>query len=202
MRDDGREEEGQVHLLQVHRIQGACGNTYIREESLAELLGGTIAPIQITPEIAAGIADTLRTGEGEVQQRRTEALRRLEQRRRTVVSKLDRGYDDFVSNAISDELWRRKSAEWEADLRAVEGELARVEQPKPPVMATADRILELTQRPNFFTNRRIGPNSGDYSKSCYRTAPSIAEVFLLLTIRRLIYSCRGNKTGNWLGAWD
>ena len=75
----------------------ACGNTYVREERLADLLGDTIAPIQITAEIATGIAEALRTGEVEVQQRRTEAIHQLEQRRRTVTGKLDRGYDDFVS---------------------------------------------------------------------------------------------------------
>jgi hypothetical protein len=33
------------------------------------------------------------------------------QRRRTVTSKLDRGYDDFVSGRISEEFWPRKSRE-------------------------------------------------------------------------------------------
>ena len=38
-----------------------------------------------------------------------ETLARLDQRRRTVMVKLDRGYDDFVSGKISEEFWTRKS---------------------------------------------------------------------------------------------
>ena len=82
-------KKGKYIYYRCTGFKGACGNTYIREERLADLLGHTIAPIQITPEIAA--------------------VRQLAQRRRTVVSKLDRGYDDFIS-AISEELWKRKSA--------------------------------------------------------------------------------------------
>jgi DNA invertase Pin-like site-specific DNA recombinase len=130
-------------------FKGVCGNTYIREERLADLLGDTIKPIQITSEIAAGIAEALRTGDARCEQRRSEARRQLEQRRRTVVSKLDRGYDDFVSGDISGDLWKRKSAEWEADLRAVETELARIERPRQAVMTTAERILELAQKAEF-----------------------------------------------------
>ena len=183
-------------------FKGACGNTYIREERLADLLGGTIAPIQITAEIAAGIADALRTDEGEVQQRRTEAIHQLEQRRRAVTGKLDRGYDDFVSGAISDELWKRKSAEWEADLRAVEGELARVEQPRQPVMATAERILELAQKAEFLyksqdrTEQRrlleIVLSNCTFDRGSL--TPSYNSPFDLLV--------RGNKSGNWRRGWD
>jgi hypothetical protein len=40
------------------------------------------------------------------------------------MSKLDRGHEDFVAGHISEDLWTQKSRDWEADLRAVETELA------------------------------------------------------------------------------
>jgi hypothetical protein len=95
------------------------------------------------------VTDALQTSDAELEQRRTEAIRQLEQRRRTVTSKLDRGYEDFVAGHISEDLWTRRSREWEADLRAVKTELARVEQPKQPIMTTAQRILELAQKAEF-----------------------------------------------------
>jgi site-specific DNA recombinase len=120
-------KKGKYIYYRCTGFKGACGNSYIREELLADLLGDTIAPIQITPEMAAGIAEALRTSDADVEQRRTEAIRQLEQRRRAVTRKLDRGYDDFVAGHISEESWTRKSREWEADLRAAEGELGRIE---------------------------------------------------------------------------
>lgn len=62
-----------------------------------------ITPIQISKEVAEDIASALRSTEAENEQRCQDALRRLEHRRRVVVSKLDRGYDDFVSGTISEE---------------------------------------------------------------------------------------------------
>ena len=33
-------------------FKGKCGNTYIREERLADLLGGVVRPVQISSEVA------------------------------------------------------------------------------------------------------------------------------------------------------
>jgi uncharacterized protein YmfQ (DUF2313 family) len=71
---------------------------------------------------------------------------RLDQRRRTVMAKLDRGYDDFVSGKISEEFWTRRSQEWEAEVQAVDSERARLMQPRPCATATAARILELAKQ--------------------------------------------------------
>jgi len=54
------------------------------------------------------------------EQARCDALSGVEQRRRVVTSKLDRGYEDFVSDKISEEFWTRKSREWEAELATVD----------------------------------------------------------------------------------
>jgi hypothetical protein len=108
--------------------RGRCDNAYIREEQLADLLGTVVRPIQITPEIADDIASALRSSEVDGEQRRLGAVRRLEQRRHVITSKLDRGYDDYVSDKISDEFWTRKSKEWEAELQLIEAEHARIEQ--------------------------------------------------------------------------
>jgi hypothetical protein len=78
-----------------------------------------------------------------------EALRQLEQRRRVVTGKLDRGYEDYVSGKISEELWTRKLQAWDAELQTVDSERSRLERPQPCVMATATRILELAKQAVF-----------------------------------------------------
>jgi hypothetical protein len=88
----------------------------VREERLADLLGEVIRPIQIPSEVADEIATALRSTDQEAEDRRRDSLRQLDQRRRTVLSKLDRGYDDFLSGRISEEFWSRKSAQWEEEL--------------------------------------------------------------------------------------
>ena len=119
-------KKGKYVYYRCTGYRGACGNTYIREEQLANLLGGIIRPIQITPAIADDIAAALRSTESQGEERRLEALRGFERRRRTVATKLDRGYDDYVSGKISEEFWSRKSAEWEAELQAIDAEAGRL----------------------------------------------------------------------------
>jgi len=38
---------------------------------------------------------------------------RIDQRRRAITSKLDRGYEDLLDGRISDDFWARKSKAWE-----------------------------------------------------------------------------------------
>jgi hypothetical protein len=98
-------KKGKYIYYRCTGFHGACGNTYIREERLAELLGTVIKPIQITTEIAEGIAKNLRATDHAAEQRRLGDLRQIEQRRKAVATELDRGYDNFVSGKISEDFW-------------------------------------------------------------------------------------------------
>jgi hypothetical protein len=59
------------------------------------------------------------------------------------------GYEDFVDRRISEEFWARKSQTWEAELQAIDAERVRVEAPRPPMMVTAQKILELAEQAEF-----------------------------------------------------
>ena len=126
--------------------RGKCGNSYVREEALALLLGEVVRRVQVSPQIADGIADALRDSRAAQVRGHRDAVSRLERRRDTVQAKLDRGYEDLLAGTISDELWTRKSAAWEAELSAVREELARDEQAAGDYAATGASILELSQR--------------------------------------------------------
>ena len=166
------------------------------------MLGDVIRPIQITSEIAEDIATALRGIDHEAEQRRRESLRQLDQRRRTVVSKLDRGYDDFVSGRISEEFWTRKSQEWEAELATVDADRPRLEQPRPLATATAAKILELAKKAEFLyktqnpTEQRrlletvLSNCTFDRGSLC----PTYSKPFDLFV--------RGNETGDWRGRRD
>ncbi len=195
-------KKGKYVYYRCTGFKGACGNSYMRQEQLAELLGDVIRPIQITSEIAEDIATALRGIDREADDRRRESLRQLHQRRRTVVSKLDRGYDDFVSGRISEEFWTRKSKEWESELAIVDADRPRLEQPRPLATVTAVKILELAKK----------------AESLYKTQDPTEQRRLLQTV---LSNCtidrgslcptysspfdlfvRGNVTGSWRGRRD
>ena len=183
------------HCTDYH---GSCDNTYIREEQLSRLLGDVIKPIQITSEIAQELAAAFRATDHDAEQRRVGGLRQLDARRATIVTKLDRGYDDFVAGRISEEFWTRKSQEWEAELTAFDAVRTRLEQPRPLATATAQKILELAkqaeslyQSQNPAEQRRLLET---VLSNCTFDAgtlyPTYAKPFDLLV--------KGNKTGDWL----
>lgn len=130
--DDRRAEKSKYVYYRCTGFKGACGNVYIRQQNLASLLGEVVKPIQITAQVAEDIATAIRLSEGDADSQRRASLQQVENRRRTVVSKTDRGYEDFVSGRISEAFWTRKSAEWDAELQTIDAERARLERMHTP----------------------------------------------------------------------
>jgi len=56
-------KKGKYVYYRCTGFKGACGNAYVREERLAELLGDVIAPIQSTERIASEVAAALRSSD-------------------------------------------------------------------------------------------------------------------------------------------
>jgi len=152
--------------------------------------------------VAEEIASALRTSHSCVEQERVETKQRLEKQRRALLSKLDRGYDDLVSRKITEDMWTRKSEQWEEERRSLEAELLRLERPNGEMMLTSEKILELAKQAEFL----------------YKTQDPIEQRRLLETV---LSNCtfdrgtlcptytkpfdlfvRGNKTGEWRGRRD
>jgi hypothetical protein len=69
----------------------------------------------------------------------TERVMQLQQQYLAVQAKLDRAYDDPLAGRITDELWLRKSAEWEAELGSIRRETARHERAGSEYAATGSQ---------------------------------------------------------------
>jgi site-specific DNA recombinase len=95
-------KKGRYVYYRCTGFRGACGNTYIREEELADRLGALVERIQIPPEIADWIAERLHDCQDALEQTRRESVAGLTQRRQTTQSKLDRGYDDYLEGRLSE----------------------------------------------------------------------------------------------------
>ena len=131
-----------------------------------------------------------------------DSTRRLEQRRNAIVSKLDRGYEDYVTGKISDEFWTRKSQEWEAELQTVDVERKRGKQPPVAVMATAAKITELAKQAEFVYNTQDPAEQRRLLETVLSNctfdrgslSPTYSKPFDLFV--------RGNETGEWRGRRD
>jgi DNA invertase Pin-like site-specific DNA recombinase len=138
-------KKGQYIYYHCTGYRGACGNTYIREEDLAHLLGELVKQVRIPTELADGVANVLRESQADKEQFVRTTMLRLQQQQLLLRSKLDRAYDDRLGGRISDELWTSKSAELEAELQRVRADMARHEHASHQYETTGLQILELAQ---------------------------------------------------------
>jgi site-specific DNA recombinase len=183
-------------------FKGKCGNSYIREERLADLLGDVVTPVQISPEVAEGIACALRATSTDAEQRRSASLQHVDQQRRVVVHKLDRGYDDYVSGKISDEFWTRKSHEWEAELQMVDTERTRLQQPQPLATVTAAKILELAKQAEFLYKQQKPEEQRRLLETVLSNCAFDRGSLSVTYVKPFDLLVRGNETGEWRGRRD
>jgi len=128
MRVHSGDEEGQ-YVYHHHCIghRGPCGNTYVREEELVRQFGEVLMQIRIPHELAGKLAMVLRESRADKEKFVRASTLRLQQQQMLLPSKLDRVYEDRLSDAISDELWTTKASELQEELRRVRTEMERYE---------------------------------------------------------------------------
>jgi site-specific DNA recombinase len=120
-------KKGQYVYCHCTGHRGPCGNTYIREEELVRQFGDLLRRVRIPTELAGKLATVLRESQTDEEQFVRTSMLRLQQQQMLLRSKLDRVYEDRLSDQIPEELWAAKSAELQEALRRVRTEMERHE---------------------------------------------------------------------------
>jgi site-specific DNA recombinase len=182
--------------------RGPCGNTYVREEELSRLFEDVVRRVQITPEVAEWIAEALRESQGDKERFHRTSLMQLQQQYLAVQTKLDRAYEDRLAGRITDELWTRKSEEWEAELAAIRRETARHERASHDYAATGSRILELAKNAHSLFIQQDPPEQARLLKMLVSNCRFDRGSLVVTYVRPFDLLVDGNETGNWLGGRD
>jgi hypothetical protein len=140
-------------------------------KSFAQLLGATITPIQISPEVADKVGASLREPETTVERDRCEAKHgwtsaAVQSSRSSIASMTTSSAGDHQG------FWARKSEQWQDERRVVDEEMARLEQADGSIAVTGEKILELAKK------------AGLLYKSQNPTEPSMARNFSNCTFDR------------------
>ena len=138
-------KKGQYVYYHCTGHRGPCGNTYVREEELVRQFGEILKQVRIPAELAGKLATVLRESQSDKEKFVRTSMLRLQQQQMLLRSKLDRVYEDRLSDAIPDELWTTKSAELQEELRRVRTEMERHEVASDAYEAAGLQILELAQ---------------------------------------------------------
>jgi hypothetical protein len=183
-------------------FKGRCGNTYIREEELSERFEEVVRRVQIPSDIAEMIAETLRTSQQEKERFHRTAVMTLQQRYLATQAKLDRAYDDRLAGNISDDLWMRKSQEWQRELEDVRRETSRHERASEDYSVTGSKILELAKNAHNLFIRRDPSEQARLLKmlvsNCSFDRGSLSPTYS----KPFDMFVEANETGNWRREWD
>ena len=134
---------GSVYHCTGHR--GPCGNTYVREEELVRQFGELLRQVRIPTELAGKLETVLRESQTDKEKFVRTSILRLQQQQLLLRSKLDRVYEDRLSDQIPEELWTAKSVELQQELRRVRTEMERHEIASQAYETAGLQILELAQ---------------------------------------------------------
>ena len=117
-------------------------------------LGGILKDIYIPDHVLSHLAESLLSDNCRETTVKQDQEQRLQQRLASVRNRLDQAYLDKLDGKISEELWIRKSAEWQAEEQQIQMAVRAAAEIKPERMLDAVKILELANKAYFLYVKR------------------------------------------------
>jgi site-specific DNA recombinase len=182
--------------------RGPCGNSYVREEDLSRLFADAVRRVQVPAHVADWIAEALRDSQADKEQFHRTALMHLQQQYLAVQARLDRAYDDQIAGRISEELWRRKSGEWEMELASIRRETAKHEQASHSYSETGSKILELAKQAHSLFIRQDPSEQARLVRTLVSNSTFDRGSLSVTYVKPFDLLVQGNESGNWLGDRD
>lgn len=129
--------------------RGRCELPYFREEDLGNRLSQALKDIYIPDHVLPQLQTSLLTDRDRDATLKQEQEQRLQQRLASVRNRIDQAYLDKLDGKITEELWNRKSPEWQAEEQQIQMAIRALADIKPERMLDAVRILELANKAYF-----------------------------------------------------
>lgn len=139
-------KKGKYIYYHCTQYRGQCDNVYVREEKLADLLKEVVKQIQIDDSMVEDIKAALLSSQKDKIQYHENALKSLNQRHSRIRNYLDKAYEDKLNGEISDDLWQRKSQEWNDELVDIGIQIRSHQNANANYFQTGVKILELANR--------------------------------------------------------
>lgn len=178
--------------------KGRCSN-WISEPLLAELLSEKVKRVQITSEVADGFRLALREGHAESVKCNKNAIATLRSRRECVKDRIDKAYTDKLDGTITQDFWKEKANEWNAELMEIQAQIGIHENATrdflkvgSQIIDIAEQALTLYQAQNNTDRRRL--------LDSLLSQLSYSDGTLCVTYRKPFnYLVEGSKTTLWRG---
>ncbi|MFH2035573.1 MAG: recombinase family protein [Candidatus Zixiibacteriota bacterium] len=136
-------KKGKYVYYHCTQFKGACDNVWIREESLIEMFSDVVKQIKVNQEATNDIKKALLESQKDRIKFHEESIANLHRQYKQTSKLLDRAYEDKLNGAISNDMWKRKSTEWENKLVDIQNEINSHKNANSSFYQTGLEILEL-----------------------------------------------------------
>ena len=118
----------------------------VREEELVKQYGEIVDGVTIGPEVVADIKTGLNASAVEEARFHRETLETLTQRMDAVQGRLEKAFEARLDGSVPDDLWRKKSQDWQLELQQLRENLAHHQGAKKTFYEQGFALLELAER--------------------------------------------------------
>jgi site-specific DNA recombinase len=136
------------------QYRGKCALPYFREEELGNRLGQILKDIHIPDDVFASLQSLLLADRNSQEATHKQQEGRLQERLALLRRRAEQIYLDKLDGRVSEELWRRKSAEWQQEEQRVLMAIQGLKKARPDSLLDGVRILELANKAYFLYLRQ------------------------------------------------
>jgi site-specific DNA recombinase len=128
------------------QYRGKCALPYFREEELGDRLGQILKDIYVPDEVLANLQSSLLLDKNSQESAYNQQKGRLQERLALLRRRAEQIYLDKLDGRVSEELWLRKSTEWQQEEQQVLMAIQGLKAAEPDRLLTGVRILELANK--------------------------------------------------------
>jgi DNA invertase Pin-like site-specific DNA recombinase len=139
-------KKGRYIYYHCTQAKGKCNNTYVREEMLSDLFADVIKKIHIDEDTVEDIKKALMESQEDKVEYHRKSIGSLRSRYDRVQRMMDRAYEDKLNGKVPEQLWERKSVEWNNDLVNIQFQIKSHESANLEYCKTGVEILELANQ--------------------------------------------------------
>jgi site-specific DNA recombinase len=139
-------KKGKYVYYRCTGYRGKCATPRFTESEISERLGEILKGIQFPEQVLAGLQESLVHDHKQMSNNTAAQRSALQQRLAALRHRMDQAYHDKLDAKIPEDFWERRMREWSDDEQRIQEALARLEEPVPQRLLTAQRTLELANK--------------------------------------------------------
>ncbi len=138
-------KKGKYIYYRCTQFKGKCKNS-VKENRLSELFGEVVKRISLSSKAAEGLKAALRESHSDKEEFQRKSIKSLQNRYDRIRGYQEKAYEDRLNGLIDEDFWKRKSYEWNTELRQIEIQISKHRHANHEYLEMGSQIIELAKQ--------------------------------------------------------